>query len=134
MPKMKVTKKTKTAAPVKPAGRMPRGYKIERVERRLNLPEALGGSDLYELWEVSGAKVDKPRVFISKEAARAFVDKCEMVYAQVKAVIGKGHAPVGMRDVMKAAADITASAEMAGACAGPKSDRSEAKVMYSDSE
>jgi hypothetical protein len=132
MPKMKVTKKTKKT--VTNGNRLPRGYKVKRVIRELNLPETMGGMDTYELWEVSGVKVDRPRVFISEETARAFVDKCETIHAQVKALVGKGHAPIGMRDVMKNTADMAASAEMAGACNGPKSDRRESKVMYSDSE
>lgn len=122
----------KKAAATKP--RLARGYKITKVIRELNLPAELGGKDDYELYEVTSAKMDKPRVFITEETARQFVQKMEKLEAEFKALAGKGHAPVGMRDVVRGTADIAASAELADVGSGPKSDRKESKVMYSDSE
>lgn len=130
----KVAKKSapKKSATTKP--RLARGYKITKVIRELNLPAELGGKDHYELYEVTSTKIDKPRVFITEEAARQFVQKMEKLEAEFKALAGKGHAPVGMRDVVRGTADIAASAELADVGTGPKSDRKESKVMYSDSE
>lgn len=132
----KAVKKTavKKAATKSSAKRMPRGYKIKMVVKELNLPADIGGKGYYELYEVSGTKVGNPRYFISDKAAREFVDKTERFYLEAKAVLGKGHAPIGMRAVATATADIMASAELADVAGGPKSDRKEAKVMYSDSE
>ena len=127
----KAVKKTVTK---KSVSKMPRGYKIKMVVRELNLPADIGGKDNYELYEVSGAKVGNPRYFISEKAAREFVAKTERFHLEVKAVLGKGHAPIGMRSVATATADIMASTELADVAGGPKSDRKEAKVMYSDSE
>jgi hypothetical protein len=139
--KKPATKKaaTKKAAVKKPAAkavssRLPRGYKITKVVRELNLPADIGGKDFYELYEVTGPGVDKPRVFISDETARDFIRKADKLVSEVKAIAGKGHAPVGMRDVVRGTADIMASAELADVELGPKSDRKESKVMYSDSE
>jgi hypothetical protein len=139
--KKAATKKpaTKKAAVKKPAAkavssRLPRGYKITKVVRELNLPADIGGKDFYELYEVTGPGVDKPRVFISDETARDFIRKADKLVSEVKAIAGKGHAPVGMRDVVRGTADIMASAELADVELGPKSDRKESKVMYSDSE
>ena len=139
--KKAATKKpaTKKAAVKKPAAkavssRLPRGYKITKVVRELNLPADIGGKDFYELYEVTGPGVDKPRMFISDETARDFIRKADKLVSEVKAIAGKGHAPVGMRDVVRGTADIMASAELADVELGPKSDRKESKVMYSDSE
>jgi hypothetical protein len=139
--KKATTKKpaTKKAAVKKPAAkavssRLPRGYKITKVVRELNLPADIGGKDFYELYEVTGPGVDKPRMFISDETARDFIRKADKLVSEVKAIAGKGHAPVGMRDVVRGTADIMASAELADVELGPKSDRKESKVMYSDSE
>jgi hypothetical protein len=139
--KKAATKKATTKKPAvkKPAAkavssRLPRGYKITKVVRELNLPADIGGKDFYELYEVTGPGVDKPRVFISDETARDFIRKADKLVSEVKAIAGKGHAPVGMRDVVRGTADIMASAELADVELGPKSDRKESKVMYSDSE
>jgi len=139
--KKAATKKpaTKKAAVKKPAAkavssRLPRGYKITKVVRELNLPADIGGKDFYELYEVTGPGVDKPRMFISDETAREYIRKADKLVSEVKAIAGKGHAPVGMRDVVRGTADIMASAELADVELGPKSDRKESKVMYSDSE
>lgn len=144
--KKPVTKKTTTKKPAtkkaavkKPAAkavssRLPRGYKITKVVRELNLPADIGGKDFYELYEVTGPGVDKPRMFISDETARDFIRKADKLVSEVKAIAGKGHAPVGMRDVVRGTADIMASVELADVELGPKSDRKESKVMYSDSE
>lgn len=138
--KKTVTKKAATKKPVKKAApkvtakRLPTGFKIKPIVKELNLPADIGGKDYYELYEVSGAKVGNPRYFISEKAAREFVMKTDKLYAEAKAVLGKGHAPIGMRAVATATADIMASAELADVAGGPKSDRKEAKVMYSDSE
>jgi hypothetical protein len=147
----KVVKKTATKKPAakktatkKPAvkktpakavsSKLPRGYKITKVVRELNLPADIGGKDFYELYEVTGPGVDKPRLFISDETARGYIRKADKLVNEVKALAGKGHAPVGMRDVVRGTADIAASAELADVELGTKSDRKESKVMYSDSE
>jgi hypothetical protein len=134
--KKPATKKAAVKKPVTKAvsSRLPRGYKITKVVRELNLPADIGGKDFYELYEVTGPGVDKPRVFISDETARDFIRKADKLVSEVKAIAGKGHAPVGMRDVVRGTADIMASAELADVELGPKSDRKESKVMYSDSE
>ena len=133
--KKPVTKKaaTKKAASAK-GTRLPAGYKITKVIRELNLPDEIGGKDMYELYEVTGKTIKTPRYFISDEAARTFVFKTDKAVSEVKAVMGKGHAPVGMRDVVKGTADLMAANDLVGLAEGTKSDRKSAKVMYSDSE
>ena len=135
--KKAVTKKVTTKKAAKPAvrkERLPRGYKINKIVKELNLPEGIGGKDHYELYEVTGPNMDKARYFISDEAAREFIGKSEKLAIEAKALSGKGHAPVGMREVVKVTSDMAAAAELEEAGTGPKSDRKEAKVMYSDSE
>ena len=132
--KAKVTTPAKTKKVKEKTSDLPKGYKITKIEKELNLIEPAMGKDVYELYEVSGAKVPKPKYFISMETARKFVAKTEALHTQVKAASGKGHAPVGMSEVAKATKDILAASELEGVSEGPKSDRKAAKVMYSDSE
>lgn len=132
--KVKATTPAKTKKVKEKTSDLPKGYKITKIEKELNLIEPAMGKDVYELYEVSGPKVDKPKFFISMETARKFVAKTEALHTQVKAASGKGHAPVGMSEVAKATKDILAASELEGVSEGPKSDRKAAKVMYSDSE
>jgi hypothetical protein len=135
--KKAATKKATTKKAVKPAvrkERLPRGYKITKIVKELNLPEGIGGKDHYEVYEVTSPSMPTARYFISDEAAREYIGKSEKAKLEAKALSGKGHAPVGMREVAKVTSDLAAAAELEAAGAGPKSDRKEAKVMYSDSE
>lgn len=50
----------------------PRGYKVNVVERELTVA---GVKDLYELYEVTGTKMDKARYFVDEESVKAFLDK-----------------------------------------------------------
>ena len=113
---------------------LPKGYKITKIVKELNLIDPAIGKDFYEVYEVSGPKVAKAKYFISMETARKFVAKTEALHTQVKAASGKGHAPAGMREVVGATKDILAASELEGVSEGPKSDRKAAKIMYSDSE
>lgn len=124
--------KRKSTAPANK--RLPAGFKIRVIEKELRLPDSLGGPGLYELHEVSGVKVPAPRYFISDEAARAWVAKAEAVIVAGKAIRSK-KAPAGMAGVVKTTREMAAATELfADLTGGPKSDRKEAKVMYSDSE
>ena len=124
------SKKVKTKKKV--VATVPRGYKVRTVNRTLTVD---GESDLYELIEVSGTKVTKPRYFVDEESAHLFIERSEMTLNEVKALAGKNHAPVGMRSVIKETEELKSLAELIALSDNErKSDRAASKVMYSDSE
>lgn len=89
---VKVTKakvKTKTAGPkaaAKPRG--PRGYTITPIQRALTLN---GVSNVYDLFELAGPKMDAPKYFISEDHAQRYIQTNEGETAVVNALSGKGY-------------------------------------------
>ena len=112
---------------------IPKGYKIQTVERYLNPPAGDGG--LYELVELSGSKMEKPKQFVDVESAMAFIEKNEAVIIMNKALNGKTRQPPGYGSIKKMAEELKSMAELELlADSEKKSDRAAAKIMYSDSD
>jgi hypothetical protein len=112
-PKVKTTattkKKTTTAKPaVKRAGpKFKRGYKVTLVNKELVLD---GVRDLYELYEVTGPKVDKTRWFVDEESVQLFIAKCEQSHIEANALAGKGHQFV--KGVISETKELMAASEL----------------------
>jgi hypothetical protein len=112
-PKVKATattkKKTTTAKPaVKRAGpKFKRGYKVTLINKELVLN---GVKDLYELYEVTGPKVDKTRWFVDEESVQLFIAKCEQSHIEANALAGKGHQFV--KGVISETKELMAASEL----------------------
>jgi hypothetical protein len=121
----KVTAKTKTAKPKtkKPAGpkatakpkvvkvakpKAPRGYKIAPVQKELTLD---GVKAAYDLYEVTGKGLDKPRVFVTEEHAQRFVEQCQLGTVVEKALSGKGYS-FGMGHLVKETTELKAAEDL----------------------
>ena len=102
-------KKTTTAKPaVKRAGpKFKRGYKVTLVNKELVLD---GVRDLYELYEVTGPKVDKTRWFVDEESVQLFIAKCEQSHIEANALAGKGHQFV--KGVISETKELMAASEL----------------------
>jgi hypothetical protein len=102
-------KKTTTAKPaVKRAGpKFKRGYKVTLVNKELVLD---GVKDLYELYEVTGPKVDKTRWFVDEESVQLFIAKCEQSHIEANALAGKGHQFV--KGVISETKELMAASEL----------------------
>jgi hypothetical protein len=102
-------KKTTTAKPaVKRAGpKFKRGYKVTIVNKELVLD---GVRDLYELYEVTGPKVDKTRWFVDEESVQMFIAKCEQSHIEANALAGKGHQFV--KGVISETKELMAASEL----------------------
>lgn len=121
-PKAKTKKATKAKATAKPKAKViakpkavkvtkvkaPRGYKIEPVQKELTLDGVKAGYDLYE---VTGKGLDKPRVFVSEEHAQRFVDQCQLGNIVEKALSGKGYS-FGMGHVVKETTELKAAQDL----------------------
>ena len=103
------TKKKTTAKPaVKRAGpKFKRGYKVTLVNKEY----VFGGvKDLYEVYEVTGPKVDKTRFFVDEESVQLFIEKCEREHIEANALAGKGHQFV--KGVISETKELMAAAEL----------------------
>ena len=102
-------KKTTTAKPaVKRAGpKFKRGYKVTLINKELVLN---GVKDLYELYEVTGPKVDKTRWFVDEESVQLFIAKCEQSHIEANALAGKGHQFV--KGVISETKELMAASEL----------------------
>jgi hypothetical protein len=88
----KAKPKAKAKAPAKPKAirtksKWPRGYDVVEVNRELIID---GTKQLYTVYEVSGKKLDRPRIFVSEEYIAKFIDTIEGNVAASKALSGKG--------------------------------------------
>lgn len=103
------TKKKTTAKPaVKRAGpKFKRGYKVTLINKELTLS---GVKDLYEVYEVTGPKVDKTRFFVDEESVQLFIEKCEREHIEANALAGKGHQFV--KGVISETKELMAAAEL----------------------
>ena len=104
-------KPTKKSKPVKKAteAKPPRGYRITKVERQLN-GEGLNGT--YELYELTGKRLDEPKRFISYEHALRYISTLEQDVLSVKALKGKVHGGGLARGIMAESKDILAATEL----------------------
>ena len=105
--KRKATVKTKTPKVTGP--KVPRGYKITKVERELTLS---GVKDTYELYELTSKKMEQPKVFVSYDHAAKYIDTIENEILQVKALTGKTHGGMLARGIMAETKELAAAAEL----------------------
>ena len=105
--KRKATVKTKTPKVTGP--KVPRGYKITKVERELTLS---GVKDTYELYELTSKKMEQPKVFVSYDHAVKYIDTIENEILQVKALTGKTHGGMLARGIMAETKELAAAAEL----------------------
>jgi hypothetical protein len=117
--KKKVTKKpaVKRAAP-----KFKRGYKVTLVNKQLTFG---GVTDLYEVYEVAGPKVDKVRFFVDEESVKLFIEKCEIEHIEANALAGKGYQFV--KGVMKETKELAAASELPELMCDTPDDRYVAK-------
>jgi predicted CoA-binding protein len=107
-------KATKAKATAKPKAvkvtkvKAPRGYKIVPVQKELTLD---GVKAAYELYEVTGKGLDKPRVFVTEEHAQRFVEQCQLGTVVEKALLGKGYS-FGMGHVVKEMSELKAAEDL----------------------
>jgi hypothetical protein len=118
------TKKKTTAKPaVKRAGpKFKRGYKVTLINKELTLA---GVTDLYEVYEVTGPKVDKTRFFVDEESVKLFIEKCELEHIEANALAGKGYQFV--KGVMKETKELAAASELPELVCDTPDDRYVAK-------
>ena len=107
------TKQRKAVAKPKavkvPALKAPRGYKITKVERELTLS---GVKDTYELYELTGKKLDQPKQFVSYEHAFNYIATIENDILQAKALAGKVHGGMLARGIMAETKDLAAQSDL----------------------
>jgi hypothetical protein len=85
----KVKAKVKTAKPKATAGpRKPRGYTITPVVRELTID---GSKSEYNLFELTGPKMDGPKYFVTEAHAQKYIQTNEGETAVVQALSGKGY-------------------------------------------
>lgn len=83
-PKAKATTKkkvTKKPAVKRAAPKFKRGYMVKLINKELTFG---GVKDLYEVYEVTGPKVDKTRIFVDEESVQLFIEQNEAVNGMVK--------------------------------------------------
>lgn len=85
-----------------------RGYTVMGVKKKLNLYGM--GFGMYEVYEVSGPHVDRPRLFVDEDSVNRFIEKCEMGKIEYRALAGKGHQAI--KGVAALHKDIMAEKEM----------------------
>lgn len=118
--KMKATKKTKSKVKAKVKAKVVkpktnklkgfgRGYNVVLVNKTFNFG---GGPELYEVYEVSGPKVEGARIFVDEDSVRAFIGECDMDNVQVKALNGKSYGGIMARQVMREHKDLMAEKDL----------------------
>lgn len=109
-PKTKATTKkkvTKKPAIKRASPKFKRGYKVTLINKELTIG---GVKDLYEVYEVTGPKVDRTRFFVDEESVQLFIEKCESEHIEAKALAGKGYQFVP--GVMKETKDLLAAGSL----------------------
>jgi len=67
----------------------PRNYTVVAKKKKFNLYGF--GPSMYEVFEVTGTNVDKPRYFVDEESVHKFIEKCELLKTEAKALTMKGY-------------------------------------------
>lgn len=83
-PKVKATTKkkvTKKPAVKRATSKFKRGYDVKLINKELTFA---GVTDLYEVYEVTGPKVDKKRIFVDEESVLMFIEQNETASGLVK--------------------------------------------------
>ena len=86
-----------------------RGYNVELKNKRYNFGS---GDALYEVYEVSGPKVEGKRVFVDEASVRLFIERNEMEVAEVRALSGKTYGGPMARGVIKEMKDMEAAKDL----------------------
>ena len=86
----------------------PRGYKVEVINKTLNIG---GKSGLYEVYVVEHKSLAGPKTFVDKESAVKFINECERNKIETKALKVSGYQHV--KGVAAAHKDAIASVELA---------------------
>jgi hypothetical protein len=81
--KKKIVKKSTRKQP-----EFPRGYKVNVVNRTLNIG---GKPDLYEVYEVEHKTLERPKMFVDKESVQKFITATEANKVEAKALSLKGY-------------------------------------------
>lgn len=109
--KAKTKRKVKATTPVtgKKIRGFGRGYNVVLANRTYNFG---GGNALYEVYEVSGPKVEGTRVFVDEESVRLFIQTCEAENVIAKALSGKTYGGPMARTIIKEMADMKAASDL----------------------
>ena len=86
----------------------PRGYKVEVINKTLNIG---GKPDLYEVYVVEHKSLAGPKTFVDKESVVKFINECERSKIETKALKVSGYQHV--KGVAAAHKDAIASVELA---------------------
>lgn len=86
----------------------PRGYKVNVVNKTLNLG---GNSDLYEVYVVEHKSLPAPKTFVDKDSVLKFINECERNKVEAKALDVKGYQHV--KGVVSAHRDAMVAPEIA---------------------
>lgn len=109
--KAKTKRKAKATAPV--AGKklrgFGRGYNVVLTNKTYNFGN---GNELYEVYEVSGPKVEGTRIFVDEESVRLFIEKCDTENVIARALSGKTYGGPMARTVIKEMADMKAASDL----------------------
>ncbi len=66
----------------------PRGYKVNVVNKTLNIG---GKPDLSEVYEVEHKSLERPKIFVDKESVKKFITATEANKVEAKALSLKGY-------------------------------------------
>ena len=107
--KVKATKPKATKPKTSRVRGFGRGYNVELKNKRYNFGN---GNALYEVYEVSGPKVEGKRIFVDEASVRLFIERCESEHTQVKALSGKTYGGPMARGVIKEMKDMEAAKDL----------------------
>jgi hypothetical protein len=109
--KAKTKRKVKVETPIdgKKIRGFGRGYNVVITEKVFNFGN---GADTYEVYEVSGPKVDGTRIFVDEDSVKSFIGLCDTENVIVKALSGKSHGGMLARGIIKEMADMKAAADL----------------------
>lgn len=85
-----------------------RGYNVVQRNKYLTFD---GVRSLYEIYEVTGKNIDRPRVFVDEESVTKFINACEVNKIETKALKVSGYQHV--KGVAAAHKDAMAAVELA---------------------
>lgn len=92
----------------RPKSEFPRGYKVNVVNKTLNIG---GKPGLYEVFVVEHKALPGPKTFVDKESVVKFINECERNKIETKALKVSGYQHV--KGVAAAHKDAIASVELA---------------------
>lgn len=105
----KTKTKTRVATPKAAGPKVPRGYKIEKVEREMTIE---GKKAVYELYELTGKKMPQAKTFVGYDYALKYIGTIENEILQTKALAGKVHGGPMARAVIVEQKEMAAAADL----------------------